>query len=61
MRFKAAVDKKQWFITPAIGVINERYYYGYPVIALGFAWLIWRCKVEFGVKSGGKTRKNNGN
>lgn len=29
---------------------NERYYYGYPVIAIAFAWLCWRCKIEIGVK-----------
>lgn len=50
MRFKAAIDKFQWFIIPCIGVIDERPYYGYRVIAIAFAWLCWRCKVEFGVK-----------
>lgn len=57
MKFKAAIDKKQWFIIPCIGVINERYYYGYPVFAIAFAWLCWRCKVSFGVK---KRRAGNG-
>ena len=30
--------------------VEERYYYGYPVIAIAFAWLCWRCKVEIGVR-----------
>nr|DAP15385.1 MAG TPA: restriction alleviation protein [Caudoviricetes sp.] len=38
-------------ITPAFGIINERSYYGYPVIAICFAWLRWRCKIEIGVKT----------
>ena len=50
MRFKGAIDKYQWFIIPSIGVINARRYYGYTVIAIAFAWLIFRFKVEFGVK-----------
>ena len=50
MRFKAAIDKNQVFLIPTIGWINERYYYGYPVIAIAFAWLVFRCKVEFGLK-----------
>ena len=55
MRFKGAIDKNQWFIIPCIGVINERWYYGYPVIAVAFAFLIFRFKVEIGVKRwGGK-------
>ena len=50
MRFKGAIDKNQWFIIPTIGTINLSFYYGYRVIAIGFAWLIFRFKVEFGVK-----------
>ena len=57
MRFKWAFIRNELFITPAIGVINERGYYGYPVIAVAFAWLFWRFKVEFGVK---KWRADNG-
>lgn len=50
MRFAAAVDKKQVFLIPTIGWINERYYYGYPVWSIAFAWLTWRCKIVFGIK-----------
>lgn len=49
-RFKAAIDKRQIFITPCIGYINERDYYGYPVVAIAFAWLCFRFKVELFVR-----------
>ena len=44
--FKAAIDKRQIFITPCIGYINERGFYGYPVVTIAFAWLCFRFKVE---------------
>lgn len=50
MRFKGSIDKYQWIIIPTFGTINLSFYYGYRVIAIGFAWLIFRFKVEFGVK-----------
>lgn len=50
VRFKAQIARNEWFILPAVGIINERYYYGYPVIAVAFAWLRFRCKLEIGVK-----------
>ena len=50
MRFRASFDKIEFFLTPAVGIINERPYYGYPVIAVAFTWLWFRCKVEIGVK-----------
>lgn len=50
MRFSWNVAKNEWFLTPCIGIIDERYYYGYTVVAVAFAWLRWRFKVEFGVK-----------
>ena len=50
MRFKGAIDKNQVFFIPTFGLINSRPYYGYPVIAIAFAWLIFRFKVELGVK-----------
>lgn len=50
MRFLASFDKLELFLTPAVGILNERHYYGYPVIAVAFAWLWFRCKVEIGVK-----------
>lgn len=59
MRIKTAIDRNQWFIIPCIGVIDERYYYGYPVFAIGFAWLVFRFKVEFGVKTYKQRRKDN--
>lgn len=57
MRFKGAFDKKQVFLIPTIGWINERYYYGYQVWSIAFAWLTLRCKVSFGLKW---WRKENG-
>ncbi|MGN0180415.1 MAG: hypothetical protein ACI4DY_13410 [Monoglobaceae bacterium] len=56
IQFSSAVDKTQLFINPAIGILDERSYYGYTVIAIAFAWLHWKCKVEFGVR-----RYRNGN
>lgn len=50
MRFKAAKTTNEFMVIPTFGWINERYYYGYPVIAIAFAWLCWRCKIEIGVK-----------
>ncbi len=59
MHFKGAFARNEVFITPTFGIINERGYYGYPVIAIGFAWLRWRCKIEIGVKKrgGGRGRR----
>lgn len=50
MNFVWSFRDREFFITPAIGIINEKYYYGYPVFALAFAWLNFRCKIEFGVR-----------
>lgn len=50
MRIKGAIDKCQIFIIPTFGFINLKGYFGYPVIAIGFAWLCFRLKVELGVK-----------
>lgn len=50
MTIRTAVDKDQWFLTPCIGIINETHYYGYPVVSIAFAWLIWRAKIQIGVK-----------
>jgi hypothetical protein len=47
---RTAADKDQWFLTPCIGIINETHYYGYPVIDIAFAWLIWRAKIQIGVR-----------
>ena len=44
------VNKNQWFLTPCIGSINETHYYGYPVVYIAFAWLIWRVKVKIGAR-----------
>lgn len=49
MRFSWGLAKYEWFVTPAIGIITERNYYGYTVFAVAFAWLKFRCKVTFGV------------
>ena len=50
MRIMTAVVKDQWFLTPCIGIVNETHYYGYPVIDIAFAWLIWRAKIQIGVR-----------
>lgn len=50
IRFKGAFVKHEIFITPAIGIRNNRSYYGYPVFAVCFAWLHFRFKIEFGIK-----------
>lgn len=50
MNFVWSFNDMELFITPAIGIINEKYYYGYPVFALAFAWLNFRCKIEFGAR-----------
>ena len=56
MRFKVAIDEHQIFIIPALGLISEKWYYGYPVVSIAFAWLFFRFKVQFGVK---KVRTDN--
>ena len=50
IRVKTAIDKKQYVIIPSFAIMNERDYYGYPVIALAFGWLCFRAKIEFGVR-----------
>ena len=50
IRVKGAIDKRQYIIIPSFAVMNERFYYGYPVIAIAFGWLCFRLKIEFGVK-----------
>lgn len=50
MQFKWHITKTEWFLIPCIGIINERYYYGYKVFSVAFAWLCWRSKIEIGVK-----------
>lgn len=50
MTFVSSNTSNDWFITPCIGVIDERGYYGYPVFAIAFGWLKFRCKVVFGIK-----------
>lgn len=50
IRFKGAKTENEVMLIPTFGWINERYYYGYPVIAIAFTWLCWRCKIEIGVR-----------
>lgn len=47
---KWAFVKNEVFLIPAFGIINRGGYYGYPVIAVAFAWLHWRFKIEIGVR-----------
>ena len=50
MRCKGAIDKYQMFIIPPFGLISEKWYYGYPVVSIAFAWLFFRFNVQFGLK-----------
>ena len=50
MRILCGVNKDQWFLTPCIRIMNETHYYGYPVVSIAFAWLIWRAKIQIGVR-----------
>lgn len=50
MRIKRAKSDYEVILIPTVGWINERFYHGYPVTAIAFEWLRWRCKIEFGVK-----------
>ena len=50
IRVKWQILKNEIIIIPTFGVINERTYYGYPVIAIAFGWLCFRGKIEFGVR-----------
>ena len=50
MKIRTAVLKNQWVLTPCFGIINDSVYYGYPVVSIAFAWLIWRVKVKIGVR-----------
>lgn len=50
VRVRGAIDKRQYIIIPSFAVMNERFYYGYTVIAIAFGWLCFRWKIEFGVK-----------
>ena len=57
MEFKAQISKREIMFIPTFGIIDERGYYGYPVVAIAFAWLTFKCKIELGVK---KWRTDNG-
>lgn len=50
IRVKGQILKNEIMIIPTFGVINERPYFGYPVIAIAFGWLCFRAKFEFGVR-----------
>lgn len=50
MKIRTAVHKNQWVLTPCFGIINDSDYYGYPVVSIAFAWLIWRAKIQIGVR-----------
>lgn len=50
IRVKGQILKDEIMIIPTFGVINERPYFGYPVIAIAFGWLCFRAKIEFGVR-----------
>ena len=50
IRVKGQIVKNEIIILPTFGFINERNYYGYPVIALAFGWLCFRAKIQFGVR-----------
>lgn len=50
IRVKGQIVKNEIMIIPSFGVINERPYFGYPVIAIAFGWLCFRFKIEFGIR-----------
>ena len=50
IRVKGQILKNEIMIIPTFGIMNERRYYGYPVIALAFGWLCFRAKIELGVR-----------
>lgn len=50
MKIRTAVLKNQWVLTPCFGIINDSVYYGYPVVSIAFAWLIWRAKIQIGLR-----------
>lgn len=50
IRARSAICRKEYIIIPSFAIMNERSYYGYPVIAIGFGWLCFRFKIEFGVR-----------
>ena len=45
-----AVFKHEIVLLPTIGILNRRYYYGYPVIGISFIWLKWQVVLVFGLK-----------
>lgn len=49
-RHAQQILKNEIMVIPSFGVINERPYFGYPVIAIAFGWLCFRAKIEFGVR-----------
>ena len=50
IRIKAQIVKNEIIVIPTFGFVDNRNYYGYPVIALAFGWLCFRAKIEFGVR-----------
>ena len=50
IRVKWQILKNEIMVIPTFGVINERRYFGYPVIAIALGWLCFRAKIEFGVR-----------
>lgn len=50
MKVFADIRKDQIFIIPTFGWINQKWYYGYPVFCITFAWLCFRFSLKFGLK-----------
>lgn len=50
MTVYTATIRDQWFLSPCIGIINHTRHYGYPVISIAFAWLIWHVRVQIGAR-----------
>ena len=50
MKCEGAIDTHQIFIIPTVGWIDHKWYYGYPVFVIAFAWLCFRFSVKLGVK-----------
>lgn len=45
-RSKYNSDAHQFFITPALGFIDRRHYFGYLHFTLSVAWLWWGAYIE---------------
>ena len=50
MKCEGAIVTSQIFIIPTFGWIDQKWYYGYPVFVIAFAWLCFRFSIKIGAK-----------